>query len=103
MAALRAGSMATIALIARATHREYDGIRALSMVALALMVYSPSQVLFSTSFHLSFLATLGLLLFAPTIEQKIKKIPEKCGIRGIVAATLATQIFLLPYLAYAIG
>ncbi len=103
MAALRAGSMAIIALIARATHREYDGIRTLLLVALAMMVYNPAQALFSTSFHLSFLATLGLLLFAQSVEQKIKKIPEKYGIRGIVAATLATQIFLLPYLAYAIG
>lgn len=103
MVAIRAGSMATIALIARATHREYDGIRALSIVAMALTLFSPAQVLFSISFHLSFLATLGLLLFAPSIEQKIEKIPEKFGIRGIVAATIATQILLLPYLAYAIG
>lgn len=103
MAAVRAGSMAVIALIARATHREYDGIRALSLIVLAMAVYSPEQVLFSTSFHLSFLATLGLLLFAPSVEQKLKKIPEKYGIRGIIAATLATQIFLLPYLAYTIG
>ena len=103
MVAIRAGSMATIALIARATHREYDGIRALSVVAMALVLFSPTQVLFSISFHLSFLATLGLLLFAPSIEQKIEKIPEKFGIRGIVAATLATQVLLLPYLAYAIG
>ena len=103
MAALRAGGMAIIALIARTTHREYDGIRTLTLVALIMMLYSPSQVLFSTSFHLSFLATLGLLLFTPSIEQKLKKIPEKYGIRGIIAATLATQIFLLPYLAYAIG
>ena len=102
-AALRAGGMATIALIARATHREYDGVRTLFLVALAMMVYNPSQVLLSTSFHLSFIATLGLLLFAPLIEQKMKKIPEKYGIRGIVSATVATQILLLPYLAYAIG
>lgn len=102
-AALRAGSMATIALIARATHREYDGIRTLCLVALIMTVYNPAQVLFSISFHLSFLATLGLLLFTSSIEQKIKKIPEKYGIRGIIAATLATQLFLLPYLAYAIG
>ncbi len=103
MVAIRAGSMATIALIARAVHREYDGIRALSIVAMALVLFNPTQVLFSISFHLSFLATLGLLLFAPSIEQRIEKIPEKFGMRGIVAATIATQVLLLPYLAYAIG
>ena len=103
MVAVRAGSMATIALIARTTHREYDGIRALLLVVVAMILYNPNQVLFSVSFHLSFLATLGLLLFGPVIEQKLKKIPKKFEIRGIVSATIATQIFILPYLAYAIG
>ena len=103
MAAIRAGSMAVIALVARATHREYDGIRALTFVALAMMVYNPAQVLFSTAFHLSFLATLGLLLFSESIEKKMKKIPQKYEMRSIVAATLATHILLFPYLAYAIG
>ena len=102
-AAVRAGSMATIALVARTIHREYDGMQALLLVAGAMVLYNPDQILFSTSFHLSFLATMGLLLFTSPIERKLKKIPEKCGIRGIVAATIATQISILPYLAYAIG
>ena len=102
-AAIRAGSMATIALIARATRREYDGIRALLIVAVLMVLYNPDQVLFSVSFHLSFIATLGLLLLAPIIEHRLRRIPEKYELRGIIAATLATQLFLLPYLAYAIG
>ena len=103
IAAVRAGSMATIALVARTIHREYDGIQALLLVAGAMVMFNPDQVLFSTSFHLSFLATMGLLLFTSPIERKLKKIPKKFGICGIVAATIATQISILPYLAYAIG
>ena len=103
IAAVRAGSMATIALIARTIHREYDGMQALLLVAGAMVWYNPDQVLFSTSFHLSFLATTGLLLFTSPIERRLKKIPKKFGIRGIVAATIATQVSILPYLAYAIG
>ena len=103
IAAVRAGSMAVIALIARITYREYDGIRALLLVASLMVLYNPNSVLFSVSFHLSFLATLGLLLFSPIIEKKLHFFPEKLQIRSIVSSTLATQIFLLPYLAYSIG
>lgn len=102
-AAVRAGGMAVIALIARSANREYDGIRVLAFVALAMTIYNPDQVLFSTSFHLSFLATTGLLLFTPIFEKMFTSIPEKFEIRSIVSATVATQVFLLPYLAYAIG
>lgn len=101
--AIRAGSMATIALIARTTHREYDGIRALMLVAAIMTLYNPNQVLLSVSFHLSFLATLGLLIFSPIIERIFRRLPEKFEIRGIISSTLAVQITLLPYLAYAIG
>ena len=102
-AAIRAGSMATIALIARTTYREYDGIRALLIVATLMTLYNPDKVLFSVSFHMSLLATLGLLLFSSIFEDILKHVPKKFEIRQIISATLATQIFLLPYLAYAIG
>lgn len=102
-AAVRAGSMATIALIAKIMHREYDGVRALFLIAAIMTLYNPDQVLFSISFHLSFLATLGLLLFSPIFERILRFIPEKFEMRGIVSSTIATQVFLLPYLAYAIG
>ena len=95
--------MATIALIAKASHREYDGVRILLLVTALMTAYNPDQVLFNTSFHMSFLATLGVLTITPRLEQKLKFIPERYEIRGIVATTLAAQILLLPYLAHAIG
>ena len=102
-AAVRAGSMATIALIARANFREYDGVRILLLVGALMVLYNPDQILFSTSFHMSFLATLGLLIFSPAFENMLTGITERFQIRNIIAATLSTQIFLLPYLAYSIG
>ena len=102
-AAIRAGSMASLSLIARATYRENDGIRALLLVAALMVLYNPDQVLFSVSFHLSFLATLGLLVFSPIIERRLSFVTERFQVREIVATTVATQVFLLPYLAYSIG
>ena len=102
-AAVRAGSMASIALIARAARRENDGVRALLLVGALMVLYNPDQVLFSVSFHMSFLATLGLLICSPIIERNITFVPDRFQVRGIVAATFSTQVFLLPYLAYSIG
>ena len=62
-AAVRAGGMATVAVIARAAQREYDGVRTLLLVTALMVLYNPDQILFSVSLHLSFLATLGLLVF----------------------------------------
>lgn len=103
VAGVRAGIMGMIVLIARATYREYDGIRALFLVAAGMALYNPTLVLFSTSFHMSFLATFGLLVFTPFFEKVFSQIPESFQLRSIVSVTVATQIFLLPYLAFAIG
>ena len=103
VAGVRAGVMGMIALIARATYREDDGVRALFLVAAGMALYNPALVIFSTSFHMSFLATFGLLTFTPLFEKLFKKISDKFQLRSIVAVTFSTQIFLLPYLAFAIG
>ena len=102
-AAVRAGGMGVISLIARATHREYDALRALFFIAALMSLYNPNQLLYSTSFHMSFIATVGLLLFSPILERHIKWVTNRFQIRSIIAVTAATQLFLLPYLAYAIG
>ncbi len=102
-AAVRAGSMASIALVARALHREYDGVRILVFVGALMVLYNPEQALYSTSFHMSFLATLGLLIFSPVFERYFVRLTDRFQVRSIVSATLATQLFLLPYLAYSIG
>ena len=102
-AAVRAGGMASLALVARAYDRSYDGVLGLFLVAVGMVLYDPLQVLFSTSFHMSFLATLGLLVFATPLERYLSFIPTVFALRSIVAATFATSLTLLPYLAYAIG
>ena len=60
-------------------------------------------LLYDPSFQLSFLATLGLLLLSTPIEKRIGFITERLGIRGLVASTLATQIFVSPYILYMMG
>jgi competence protein ComEC len=46
---------------------------------------------------------MGLILLASPIEEHLKFIPDKFGMRGVIAATLATQIFVSPYILYMMG
>ncbi len=100
---VRSCFMASIALSADLIRREYAVSRALIFAALLMLIQNPMILLHDPSFQLSFLATLGLILFASPIEGRLGFIPEKFGIRGIVASTIATQITVSPYILYMMG
>ena len=100
---VRSCFMAGVALSADIIRRDYDVIRALIFAGLIMLIQSPMILLHDPSFQLSFLATLGLILLASPIEERLTFIPDKFGARGIVAATVATQIFVSPYILYMMG
>jgi competence protein ComEC len=100
---VRSCFMAGVALSADLIRRDYQVTRALIFAGLIMLIQHPSILLHDPSFQLSFLATLGLILLASPIEKKLTFVPEKCGMRGIVAATIATQIFVSPYILYMMG
>jgi len=100
---VRSCFMAGIALSADLIRRDYDVTRALLFAALIMLIQNPMILLHDPSFQLSFLATLGLILLASPIEKRLTFIPEMFGMRGIVASTFATQIFVSPYILYMMG
>ncbi len=100
---VRASFMAVLVLIARATGRTYDVLRALVVAGLVMLIINPKLLVFDPGFQLSFLATLGLILLAPLIEERLSLVPTRFQIREFVTATIATQIFVLPLLLYSIG
>jgi competence protein ComEC len=100
---IRSCFMAGIALSANIIRRDYNVTRALIFAGLIMLIQSPMILLHDPSFQLSFLATMGLILLASPIEKRLKFIPDRFGIRGIVAATVATQIFVSPYILYMMG
>lgn len=100
---VRSCVMAAIALSADLIRRDYNVVRALMFAALVMLIQDPMILLHDPSFQLSFLATLGLVLLASPVEKRLKFITEKFGIRGIVASTIATQIFVSPYILYMMG
>jgi competence protein ComEC len=60
-------------------------------------------LVFDRSFQLSFLATIAVIYVSPLFEKKLLFIPERLGVRGIIATTIATQITVLPFLLYTSG
>ncbi|OHA27118.1 MAG: hypothetical protein A3D52_02300 [Candidatus Taylorbacteria bacterium RIFCSPHIGHO2_02_FULL_44_36] len=100
---VRASLMAILVIVARATGRLYDITRALLLAGFLMILHNPKILVFDTSFQLSFLSTLGLIYLSPTIEKRLGFITEKLQLRQIAAATIATQIFVLPLLLYQMG
>jgi competence protein ComEC len=95
--------MALLVLLARGTGRIYDVRRALFLVAAAMIMWEPRILFFDPGFQLSFLATFGLLYLSEPVEKKLIWLPEWGGLRGATTSTLATQIFVLPWLLYQTG
>src|SRR3990167_8784939 len=100
---IRATVMALLVLLARGAGRVYDVTRALLLAGVIMLLHNPRILVFDTSFQLSFLATVGLIYVSPLIEPKTQWVSSRWHLRDIVVATIATQIFVLPFLLYKTG
>ncbi len=100
---VRAGIMAILALVARATGRTSDITRALLLAAALMILHNPYILFFDISFQLSFLATLGLIYMSPIFAKWFKFIPERFGLREVISATIGVQAFVLPFILYKMG
>lgn len=101
-ASLRAGLMSGLALIARATGRTYDVMRALLLAAVLMLLGNPLLLTYDPGFQLSFIATAGLILGAPLLEARLGFVRSAFW-REILAATIAAQAAVLPLLLYQTG
>jgi len=101
--AIRAGIMATLALIARATGRNYDVARALVLAGIFMIIFNPFLLAYDVSFQLSFLATVAVIFLAPRIEKYFFWVPDRFGLRDIISVTCAAYIFVFPFILYEMG
>ncbi len=75
--------------------RNNSSISALCLSAIILMIYQPYSI-FSISFQLSYLATLGIIMFNNKFNNILYKMHPK--LREPLSLTLSAQIFTLPCL-----
>lgn len=100
---VRASIMAILGLIASISGRTYTLNRALFFAGAVMLLHNPMILLYDPSFQLSFIATLGLINLAPSLQKKIPWITKKYGMREIIAATISTQIAVAPLLLSMMG
>lgn len=95
---IRATLMSLITLLAMYSGREYDAKRALFFSALLMTMYDPKILLYDVSFHLSFLATFGIIfLHKPFINFFDKYIFNKILLETF-CVTLSAYLITLPYI-----
>lgn len=75
--------------------RNNSSISALCLSALILIIYQPFSI-FNISFHLTYLATLGIVLFNKKFINLLYKLPIK--LRDPLSLTFSAQVFTVPYL-----
>jgi competence protein ComEC len=95
--------MATLALIARATGRNYDVARALILAGVFMIFLNPFLLVYDVSFQLSFLATMAVIFLAPRIEKYFLWVPKFFELRDIISVTVAAYIFVFPFILYKMG
>lgn len=104
---VRASMMAILVIVARQNGRNYDIGRALILAGFFMLIQNPWILVFDSSFQLSFLATIGLVYLAPKLSEYFSWIPEKINrkfnLRELITATLAAEIFVLPFIVYQTG
>jgi competence protein ComEC len=101
--AIRAGVMATLVLVARATGRNYDVARALMLAGVVMIALNPLILVYDVSFQLSFIATVAVIFFTPKIEKYFLWVTPHFKLRDIVSVTSAAYIFVLPFILYKMG
>ena len=75
--------------------RNNNSLSALSLSALILLIFKPYSIM-EISFHLSYLATLGIILLNKNMNYKLYKLP--CKLRENLSITLSAQVFTFPYM-----
>ncbi len=100
--AIRAGIMAILALVARATGRNYDVARALIIAGVLMVLLNPFILIYDVSFQLSFLATIAVIFLSPRMEKYFMWIPWY-WLRDIITVTFSAYIFVTPFILYNMG
>jgi competence protein ComEC len=100
-AAIRAGIMGSLLVIAPRIGRTYNVYTALAFTALLMSLQDPF-VLWDVSFLLSFLGTLGIILLTPHFQrllQPLTNFPGGSFMNEMISVTMAAQLATLPIFA----
>lgn len=97
---LRAAVMCTVGSACKLSHQKYDGLNAMSLAALLLLLYNPLW-LFTVGFQLSFGAVASIFLLAHSFQKLFAFLPKKLS--SSLAVTFSVQAGTLPVMLSGFG
>jgi len=98
LATVRSYIMMLTTSFAMSFKRNYNPLAGLSLGGIIIILFKPYSI-FNIGFQLSFLATLGIILFNKRINKKLYKFPKY--IRESISICISSQIFTFPVVVYA--
>ncbi len=110
---VRAAVMGSLSLIAFRIGRRSSGVNTLAFVAFVMTLFDP-HVLWDVSFQLSFMATLGLILYAEPLAAAFKRLADRYlspeaavrltqPVSEYLLFTFAAQVTTLPLILHVFG
>jgi len=101
--ALRAAVMGIILVYARSRGKNYNALWALTIASSILILFNPLILRYDIGFHLSVLATFGLIVFQWPIAVFLIKKRFGRFFAEVLASTISASIMTMPYIAYNMG
>jgi ComEC/Rec2-related protein len=96
---VRAGFMAITFLLFKNSNRKVNGFNLLIILAAIVLIIDPHTA-FDIGFQLSYLATMGIIVWCSDINSKLEKTIKIKWLREILSVTLSSQILLFPLIIY---
>lgn len=93
-ATIRAYIMIVILKLSKIVYRKYDSLSAIALAGVILLLIRPYYIT-DIGFILSFLATLGIILYNKKIQRYLYRLPQK--LNESLSITLSAQVFSMPY------
>ena len=92
---VRAGLMLIFVLVGKLIDRDAHSVSLLSFVALLMLIYNPAY-LNDIGFQMSFLATMGILIMAKPIQEKMKNVKLPEIVKGDMVIPVIAQGWVVP-------
>ena len=96
---IRACIIAGLAIGAKLLYRKSDTINNIALSAMVILILNPFSIL-DIGFQLSYLGTLGIVMFDKDIEKILSKIKLKGKTIQLLIVTFSAQILIMPIMAY---
>ncbi|MDD2487582.1 MAG: ComEC/Rec2 family competence protein [Candidatus Gracilibacteria bacterium] len=101
--ALRASIMGIISYLAIMNTRKLENFNMLMAVIVVFILINPMMMNYDLSFHLSFLATLGVMYTQGFFKRIYTKVPEFLSIKESLIMTSSALIFTIPIMLVNFG